>query len=622
MLRSAMLALLVVAAAACGKSEKAHDAPGVVAPPVADAVPCDVAAVLKVNCVMCHGATPQHSAPISLIHASDFTAPRANATVGQIALMRMQNDQRPMPPAPQARLSAGDFATLATWINGGALAAPDGCVVDDTPPTTVVDSGSGTTVFDAGALHPTTGSGGTTATTPDAGGSPANDAGHGTGEGTSTAWASFGHDLANTRTNPNEHTLSSANVKSLRRLWEFKGPASSSTPAVVGGVVYLPAWDGKVRALKATDGSMVWTSPALPNMVDSAPLVIDSSPTVTDTKVFVSDNNGGAHALERATGKVLWSVAVDKHPQAHLWSSPVYLPGPDLVILGVASGEEQATEPMGGYTFRGSVVGISGADGAQKWRFVTAEEGSSGPGVSVWATAAVDLGRKALFVGTGNNYAAPSSPHEDSLISLDIESGALRWVQQFTKDDLFTIATIGSGGPDYDIGSSANLFTVDGKDLVGVGIKNGNYVALDRDTGMVAWSAMLTMGGVLGGVISPSAYADGTIYVASNDMSNTRAFALNAKTGTQLWASMPEENTRTYGGLAYANGVVYWTTDVGTIHALDAATGKDLWSDKATDSIASGPSVVDGVLYVAWGYQWTLGDDGQPGTGGLIAYGL
>jgi polyvinyl alcohol dehydrogenase (cytochrome) len=621
MLRSATFALLAVALASCGKSGRGHDggAPGAATVAPIDAVPCDVAVVLKTHCVMCHGATPSHSAPISLIHASDFTAPRANITVGQVALMRVQNDQRPMPPAPQARLAATEIATLAVWINGGAPAAQNGCVVDDTPPMPAVDSGSGTTVYDAGASHPGSGDAGA-AVKRDAGGA-ASDAGHSTGEETTAAWTSFGHDLANSRTNPNEHTLSSANVKSLRKLWEFKGPASSSTPAVVGGVVYLPAWDGKVHALKVADGSMLWTSTALPNKVDSAPLVIDSSPAVTDTKIFVSDNNGGVHALERASGKVLWSVAVDMHPQAHLWSSPVYLPGSDLVIVGVASGEEETQEPMGGYTFRGSVVGIAGADGAQKWRFSTAEAGSSGPGVSVWSTAAVDLARKALFVGTGNNYAAPSSPHEDSLISVDIETGALRWATQFTKDDLFTVFMMG-GGPDSDIGSSANLFTVDGKDLVGVGIKNGKYVALDRDTGMMQWSAMLTQGGVLGGVISASAYADGTIYVASNDSGQTRAFALNAKDGSQLWASTPEPNTLTYGGLAYANGVLYWCTDVGTIHALDAATGKELWSDKATDSIASGPTVVDGVLYVAWGYQWTLLDDGQPGTGGLIAYGL
>ena len=50
----------------------------------------------------------------------------------------------------------------------------------------------------------------------------------------------------------------------------------------------------------------------------------------------------------------------------------------------------------------------------------------------VWSLARDTEGR--LYVGTGNNYAAPSSPHEDSLISVDIESGALRWAQQFTKD--------------------------------------------------------------------------------------------------------------------------------------------------------------------------------------------
>jgi polyvinyl alcohol dehydrogenase (cytochrome) len=580
-----------------------------------DAIPCDVAGLLKQHCVECHGSMPRRGAPLSLLTASAFRAPRDNLTVGQVALARVQNDARPMPPAPNARLTASEVATLTTWIESGAPEAAPGCPVEDVASAPASDAATTTVVADAGS-RPVQSDSGSQVARVDAGGAAdagavSSDAGQvAPDDRASKDWSAFGHDLANTRASPSEHVLSSTTVHSLRRLWELKGPASTSTPAIIDGTVYLPCWDGKVRALRAEDGGMLWTSVALPNKVDTAPLVIDSSPAVTATEVFVSDNNGGVHALERASGKVLWSVAVDMHPQAHLWSSPMYI-----------AGEELTQAPSAGYSFRGSVVGLSAADGKEKWRFHTADAASSGPGVAVWATAAVDPARKALYIGTGNNYAAPASSLADSLLALDFQTGKLLWSMQFTKNDLFTIFAM-DGGPDSDVGSTANLFSVGGHDLVGVGIKNGTYVALERDSGTMRWMTMLTSGSVLGGVISASAYADETIYVASNGGQQTTVFALDANDGKLRWMSAAQPNTLTYGGLAYANGVVYWATEAGTILALDAASGKQLWSDKASDSIAGGPSVANGVLFVSWGYQWTLLDDGMPGTGGLIAYGL
>ena len=39
------------------------------------------------------------------------------------------------------------------------------------------------------------------------------------------------------------------------------------------------------------------------------------------------------------------------------------------------------------------------------------------------------------------------------------------------------------------------------------------------------------------------------------------------------------------------------------------------------DAIGGSPVVADGMLFVPWGYQWTL-RGGMPGAGGLTAYGL
>jgi polyvinyl alcohol dehydrogenase (cytochrome) len=369
-----------------------------------------------------------------------------------------------------------------------------------------------------------------------------------------------------------------------------------------------------VHALRADDGSKVWKA--------TLPDLIDSSPSVSDSAVFVADDAGSVHALARDTGAILWSRRVEPHPEAHLWSSPLYIADAGIIVVGVASGEEVmgVPEPR---SFRGSVVALDAQTGAIKWQYYTTpNDATSGPGIAVWATAAVDPKRKTLYIGTGNNYAPPTGKLADSMLAIDYVSGELVWSTQFTADDVFVVGfSEGATGPDYDIGSSANLFSANGKDLVGIGVKSGIYYALDRDTGVMQWMAMITPGSPLGGVMSPSAYADGQLYVASNRYGEgkTRTVALDAATGAVKWEHL--EPTATYGGIAHANGVAYVATTEGTIWALDAMSGRELWSAMLPDTIGGGPVVADGMLLVPWGFTWTL-RQGVPGTGGLIAYGL
>jgi polyvinyl alcohol dehydrogenase (cytochrome) len=558
-------------------------------------VPCAVATVLKAHCVQCHGNTPAQGAPVSLVSSASFNRDAGGQREGTAVLARVRSSERPMPPPPNARLTDPEVTTLDSWITPGALPTHPGCSVDDTPVMPAAGTGGVTVV------HPMGGAGSETAGGP-APTNPTNE----------QNWGAFGVDLSNSRNNVGEKKISVDTVKNLKQLWTFKGPGTTSTPAVVDGTVYLPGWDGKVYALKLDDGMAVWTT--------TLPDLIDSSPTVTATQVFVSDDNGSVHALDRATGMKQWSTSLDPHPETHLWSSPVFIPGANIVVVGIASGEEQVTG--GTPTFRGGVSALDAATGMLKWRFDTASQASgSGPGIAVWGTAAVDTTRKAIYIGTGNNYAAPMGEYADSMLAINYETGKLIWNMQFTKDDIFTIYEM--QGPDYDIGSSANLFSIDGKDIVGIGVKSGTYYALDRDTGAMVWMKMITGGSSLGGIVSASAYANGMIFVASNVGLGgpTHAVALNAKDGTQLW--MNEIPNVTYGGVAHANGVVFVGTTDGSIFAYDGAKGTMLWTDRPNkmEPIAGSPSIANGKLLVPWGYSWTL-REGAAGSGGLTVYGL
>jgi len=73
-------------------------------------------------------------------------------------------------------------------------------------------------------------------------------------------WPSAGRDLANSWNQPNEITISPANVASLGVKWVFTtGGDASATPTPADGVVYFPDWKGNLFAVRQSDGSMIWS---------------------------------------------------------------------------------------------------------------------------------------------------------------------------------------------------------------------------------------------------------------------------------------------------------------------------------------------------------------------------
>jgi len=75
-----------------------------------------------------------------------------------------------------------------------------------------------------------------------------------------------------------------------------------------------------------------------------------------------------------------------------------------------------------------------------------------------------------------------------------------------------------------------------------------------------------------------------------------------------------------FGGMTYANGVVYQGTIDGTVHALSAADGTELWSDQPGGDIGGGFSIAGGSLYAGRGF-WFFAPPATP-NGGLVAYAL
>jgi polyvinyl alcohol dehydrogenase (cytochrome) len=452
-------------------------------------------------------------------------------------------------------------------------------------------------------------------------------------------WPFFGRDFDNSRHAANETEIGPDNVASLVEKWRWPTegplPGVTGTPAVVGGTVYFGTWHGEVVALNARSGSERWR-------VKPTSMAIDSSPCVTHNRVFVGTGGsatdpgiaddgrrGTVFALDRSNGSVVWSRRIEPDVVSiHLWGSPVYIPDGNLVVIGVASNEVVGLTEN--FVFRGSVVAMDADSGEIVWQiYLTDGDETSGTGVSVWSTAAVDQVRGMMFIGTGQNHTEPASPYSDSLVAIDYRAGEMVWNRQYTADDVFTIFGP-TQGPDFDIGAGPNLFTIDGRDVVGVGDKGSFYAAFERDLGGEMWvtDAELTRGSALGGIMGTAAYHDGRLYLVSNFIdgrnyagpaSYSVMFSLDASNGDELWSTnLP---SAVFGETTLANGVVYAGTVNGELVGVDAATGDILWQVEGLEDFGGGVTVAAGRLYVPHGFVF-IDPNPLSATGGLVSYGL
>jgi len=427
--------------------------------------------------------------------------------------------------------------------------------------------------------------------------------------GSDRDWTVYGHDLANTRLNDAERAVTADTVATLRKDWSIDGLVGVvGTPAVSDGIAYFGDWRGTVHAVSAATGKPRWS-------VDIGGMFV-AAPAVTSDAVYAAVGNT-LYKLDRSTGAIEWKVETDQNPYAQISASPVVVDG--LVIQGTAGFENIVRQER--YTFRGSVAAYDAQTGKQRWkRYTTRNTAADGPGAGVWSTPAVDEHRGLLYVGTGQSLAPKTGPLADSMLAIDVRTGGLRWSKQFTYPDVFSAGH--PEGKDADVGASPNLWTSNGRDLVGAGDKGGTFHALDRETGDVVWETQLTPGSAFGGEIGSAAFVDGTLVATSNvgdpetnaPTDVTKVFGLDPANGHVRWTtSLPG---KVFAPVSAVRGVAFVGTDRGLMVALDTATGARRWRYTAPAKTASGPSIVDG--RVLWGYGFIL--FGAAGPGGVISF--
>jgi polyvinyl alcohol dehydrogenase (cytochrome) len=490
--------------------------------------------------------------------------------------------------------------------------------------------------------------------------------------GLGSDWPMAGQNPANTRDAAAETTISPSNVANLKVKWSFTANGDvNQTPAVANGVAYITdhgttSKPSTLWAINSSTGQVIW-SHSISSYTGIAGDTSRSTPTVTNGMLILGDqapltSNAGAwlFAVSQSTGSLLWKTQIDSNPSAVATSSPSVFGS--LAIVGVSSDEEQKAGSLPGYpccTFRGSVVAVDTSTGHIVWKtYMTPDNGGKPGGYSgdaVWGSSpAIDALNFRVYVGTGNAYTVPAgtcaapgqtgctppvaADHDDSIVALNLLTGAIIWATPTLTSDTFTTACTIPGevcGPDFDFGSGPNFYTatVNGqpKQLVGIGQKSGVYYALDPATGKVVWQTKVGPGTLLGGIEWGSATDGKRIYVAESDLYgvpytvNGKTItggswaALDAGTGQLLWQTPDPQGAPDLGFMSIANGVVYAPSDAGSgtnMYALDAATGAIKWSFASGGSVISGASIVNGTVY--WGSGYYVGQENNK----LYAFGL
>lgn len=465
-------------------------------------------------------------------------------------------------------------------------------------------------------------------------------------------WPMAHKDYQNTRVTTDSQ-INAANVGQLGVAWTFKlqgaskWGAAAGGPLIANGIVYVQDLKANVFALDLKSGNRIWD-----HRYEHSALG-PNGPALGWGKLFIQDGINHVIALDLANGDELWSTELFGSTGAN---QPVVYGG--YVYTGVAAG---AYYDNPGKTMHLNKAGTSGfgfgldqENGALIWSFQTIEEGFWGnpdvnSGAGIWFPPAIDTESGLIFWSTGNPAPMPgivgypngsSRPgpnlYSESMLALNGQTGELVWYHQVREHDLFN----------YDFQNSPMLATaqIGGQErpiVIGTG-KMGYVYAFDRESGELYWATpvglhendelqelpldetvVMVAPGFWGGVESPTAVADGVVYVVAVNLptpytatafgatdgdkavtnhegrieyatGTSEAIALDVNSGEILWSTpLPSIG---FGAATVVNDLLFTATYDGVIYALGREDGAIVWRYQAPGGIIAWPAVADDTI--------------------------
>lgn len=336
----------------------------------------------------------------------------------------------------------------------------------------------------------------------------------------------------------------------LAEAWrrDFEKTSFAAVPVIADGVVYVGDLDGTFHALDLASGKTVWTFKAKDAGFSSAAALADD-PVLP---LVVGDDTGKVRGLDRRSGEVRWEYATD----GEISGGPTILPTPDGTRAFVGSQDA-------------SLSCLDLATGQVVWKHSIADQIRCGPTVARRAD-----GDRIFLAGC---------------------DGRLHVIKAATGEEE---ASVEIGGP------TGTTPAVDG-DRTFFGTEGGGFFAIDFVKPAVAWRHQPATGSQA--YRSSAAVAEGLVIVGNRSRS---VEALAIADGGQTWRSPMPGRVDASPVVVTASGseadlsaaprsVVLAADAKGTIAALEASTGKQVWRFDAGGSFSAGPAVAAGRVVLA-----------------------
>src|SRR6266478_4784119 len=287
--------------------------------------------------------------------------------------------------------------------------------------------------------------------------------------------------------------ITAENVGSLQevcRLHVADGGSFQTGPVVVGRAMYLTT-PLDTLSIDPASCAVHWKSTYEPEQRQVWPA--NRGAAVMNGRVYRGTPDGRLLALNAQTGAVIWKDVIgDPMLNEFVSAAPVAWNG--LVITGTSGGD------LG---IRGRIIAYDALSGREVWRFNTiptgreigadtwrARSAAETGGGGTWSSFALDVIGAEVFVPVGNpapsyvpDYRPGKNLFTNSMVVLDARTGALKWWYQLEGND----------GHDYDLAAAPLLYTDhDGRDLVAVAGKDGHVHVVDRRTRQLLFKTAVT----------------------------------------------------------------------------------------------------------------------------------
>ena len=392
------------------------------------------------------------------------------------------------------------------------------------------------------------------------------------------------------------------------------------------GKLYVGTIDGRLIALDAKSGALVWSAMTIPS---GSKRTITGQPRVFNGKVVIGNGGGDfgergyVTAYDTETGKQVWRFytvpgspgenATDSAMTAAartwdgnywtggtggaVWSSVTY--DPDLNLLYFGTGNAAPYKPSvrspgnGANLYTASVVALDADTGRYVWHYqVNPRDAWDYDAVSDILLSTLTIHgelRRVLMVAPKNGFFYVIDRQSGKLLSAD-KLGRATWAERI---DLETGLPVEAPNIRYDNGPVTIWPGIWGS-------HNWQAMAYSRDSGLVYIPYMQvgmrfspSTNGTIGGTVM-------TPVIASSEDGKGKLLAWDPIARKARW-SVPREHMWNGGTLVTAGNLVFQGIENGTLNAYDAANGRSVWSFDAKLGIIASPVsyAVHGVQYIS-----------------------